>query len=164
MGHMVLLLLVLSKGMMLNVGVNWLSFPSAGFGCWVCVRHFKQALLEKPQELSIHHFYRKTQHWWGGLISNSLPLNLSTKLSSTWEAGKTERVHKSQKAEQGEGCTLSCVCAHLYNDITGDACLNGVSMSDYSFCRQNNIPEKADQGDFMLFFSLLDANSGWLTT
>lgn len=82
---------------------------------------------------------------------NSLPLNHSTKLSSGRNAGKSEEEDEAQKTEQGEGCALSCVCVHLFNDITGDACSNGVSMSDYSVCRQNNIPEAADQRNFILF-------------
>lgn len=71
--------------------------------------------------------------------------------------------HNRQKGGRGCGGVvhyLVCVCAHLCNDITGDACLSGVSMSDYPVCRQNNIPETADQGDFVGFVvSLLAANS-----
>lgn len=79
---------------------------------------------------------------------NSLPLNHSTKLSSSCIAGKIEKEDKSLKTEQGEGCAFLCVCVHLLGDITGDACSNGVSLSA---CRRNNIPETADQTDLMPF-------------
>lgn len=84
---------------------------------------------ENPQELSSLYPSLFEHPWSGGLIVNSLPFNHSTRLSGGHDAGKTETGDKSEKkTEQGEGLCI-VVCVHLFNDITGDACSNGVSVS-----------------------------------
>lgn len=78
----------------------------------VCQMFQSSNPLETPKELSVCRFYgNPSADDEGGLIVNSLPLNHSAKLSSRWDAGKTEREDKSQKTEQGEGCALSCICS-----------------------------------------------------
>lgn len=82
------------------------------------------------------------------------PLNKTVKQMGCWKNWERGSVTK----DRTKGRLYIIVCVHLFNDITGDACSNGVLVS---VCRQNNIPGKADQGDFMFFFCLLTASSDW---
>lgn len=71
---------------------------------------------------------------------NLQPLTQTVMQMLSWK--KWER-NPSQKAEQG--CVI-IVCVHQLNDITGDACSDGVLVFVW---RQNNIQESADHRDFI---------------
>lgn len=119
---------------------------------------FQTSPLKTLEELSSLYpsLLLQPQHW-GGLIVNSLPLNHSTKLSSRWDAGKTEKEDQSQKTEQRDGCILSCVCICSMTSLAMPVRMECWCLSSDRIIFQ----ERQIRGISCFFFCLLTASSDW---